>query len=421
MSCLQVNDFLQGGLENVVLGLARGLRARGLRVSLLVLGRQGPAVEQARADGLDVATLAAGRRDPAYRAWLREQRVDLVYAHYSTFGARAAADLGVPFVQVVHNTYVWLDERAIDAYREADAATSGYICVSAEVARYCDRRMGLSVNKMIVVPNGVDLSRLDAARSQRPDRLREELGLSADDFVFLNVASIHATKAQDLLLRAMAPVVADRPRTRLVLVGSASDPEYERRLRRRVVELGLERAVILAGQRPDVGRFYWMADAFVLPSLWEGWSLALTEAACTGLPLIASTVGGARELLAHGAGWPVKPPFASICEVDAGTIPRLVRDEDPRFIADLARSLREAAGSRRRLLLPDATRRLFDEERMTDDHFAVLAWFLQGGRASAARVWSRAAGVPGRPAQARKRPGCRLTARPARRVHRGSA
>ena len=211
---IQVDDFHQGGLENVVLGLARGLRRRGLRVSLLILGRSGPAAEQAREAGIPVATIAAGRREAAYRSWLREHRVDLVYAHYSTFGARAAYDLGIPFVQVVHNTYVWLDERAIDAYREADAATTGYICVSAEVARYCDRRMGLSVDRMIVVPNGVDLRRLDEARADRPERLRDELGLSADDFVFLNVASIHATKAQGFLLHALARVVEARPRVR---------------------------------------------------------------------------------------------------------------------------------------------------------------------------------------------------------------
>jgi glycosyltransferase involved in cell wall biosynthesis len=392
---IQVDDFLQGGLENVVLGLARGLRDRGLRVSLLVLGQLGPAAEQARGEGLPVATLAAGRREPAYRAWLREQQVDLVYAHYSTFGARVAADLGIPFVQVVHNTYVWLDERGVDAYREADAATAGYICVSAEVARYCDRRMGLAVDKMIVVPNGVDLGRLDAAREQDPERLREELGLSPDDFVFLNVASIHATKAQAVLLGALARVVADRPRARLVVAGSASDPAYERRLRRRIVELGLERNVILAGQRPDVGRFYWMADAFVLPSFWEGWSLAMTEAACTGLPLVATAVGGARDLLADGGGRLVEPPFASICDLDAGAIHRLVHDEDPAFIARLAESLREVAGSRRRLPLPDGQRRRFGEGRMTDVHLAILAWFLQGGQASAARAWSRAAGAPG--------------------------
>ena len=257
-------------------------------------------------------------------------------------------------MQVVHNTYVWLDERAIDAYREADAATTGYICVSAEVARYCDRRMGLSVDRMIVVPNGVDLRRLDEARSDGPERLRDELGLSADDFVFLNVASIHATKAQGFLLRALARVVEARPRVRLVIAGSASDAAYERQLRRGIVDLGLERHVVLAGQRDDIGRFYGMADAFVLPSLWEGWSLALTEAACTGLPLVATAVGGARELLADGGGRLVRPPFATICDVDAGVLPRLVREEDPRFIAELADAMLEVAGSRRRL--PDRGR-----------------------------------------------------------------
>lgn len=387
---IQVDDFHQGGLENVVLGLARGLRDRGLDVTLLILGRPGPAAEQAREAGFAVATLPAGRREASYRAWLTEHRVDLVYAHYSTFGARIAGDLGIPFVQVVHNTYVWLDERAIDAYREADASTTGYLCVSTEVARYCDRRMGLSVDKMIVVPNGVEVGRLDAARSSEdPGRLRHELGLSADDFVFLNVASIHATKAQGFLVSAFARMLDDRPGARLVMVGSACDPAYERGLRRRIADLGLERHIILAGQRADVGRFYAMADAFVLPSLWEGWSLALTEAACAGLPLIATDVGGARELIAEVGGRLVRPPFGSICEVDADVIPRLVRDEDPRFVAELAAAMREATGAPRRSVLAERLRYSLDERRMTDVHFRILAWFLQGGGASAARAWSR--------------------------------
>jgi glycosyltransferase involved in cell wall biosynthesis len=385
---IQVDDFHRGGLENVVLGLARGLRRRGLRVSMLILGRSGPAAEQAREDGIPVATLPPGRREAAYRVWLREHRVDLVYAHYSTFGARAAHDLGIPFVQAVHNTYVWLDEPAIDAYRVADAATTGYICVSAEVARYCDRRMGLSVDRMIVVPNGVDVRRLDEARCDRPERLRDELGLSADDFVFLNVASIHATKAQGVLLRALARVIEARPRVRLVIAGAASDAAYERQLRRDISGLGLDRHVILAGQRDDIGRFYGMADAFVLPSLWEGWSLALTEAACAGLPMVATAVGGARELLAGCGGRLVRPPFASICEVDAGVLPRLLRDKDPRFIAELAEAMLDEAGLRRRLPISTDMLWLLDEEHMTGVHFSILAWFLQGGTAGGARAWS---------------------------------
>lgn len=389
----QVDDFTQGGLENVVLDLARGLKARGLRISLLVLGKAGPAVDRARTQGLEVVTLPTTRREASYRAWLRESRVDLVYAHYSTYGARAAAELALPFVQVVHNTYVWLDEPAIDAYREADAFTTAYLCVSAEVARYCDRRIGLDVDKMVIVPNGVDVGRLDAARLQHPGKLRAELGLADDDFVFLNVASIHATKAQKLLMRAMAAVVAECPRARLVLAGSASDPEYERQLRDRIAELELERHVVLAGQRIDVGCFYWMADAFVLPSYWEGWSLALTEAACTGLPLIASDVGGARETLALTSGRLVRPPFATICDLDSSTISGLVHNEDLRYLDDLATAMRNVAGTQSRIAPADVDRRFLDDERMTDVHFTILSWILQGGQALGARAWSRAVPV----------------------------
>jgi glycosyltransferase involved in cell wall biosynthesis len=386
---IQVDDFLQGGLENVVIGLARGLAGRGLRISLLVLGRCGPAADQARAAGLRVATIAGDRRESAYRDWLLEHRVDLVCAHYSTFGAAIAAGLPIPFVQVVHNTYVWLGERAIDAYRAADGATTGYICVSAEAARYCDRRMGLSVDKMVVVPNGVDLRRLDAARSEEPGRLRGELGLSADDFVFLNVASIHATKAQTILVQALARVVEHHPQVRLVIAGPAADAEYVGGLRHRIGELGLRPNVVLAGQRADVARFYWMADAFVLPSLWEGWSLALTEAACTGLPLVATAVGGAPDILPRVGGRLVHPPFATIGDVDSGVLPRLVREEDPRLIDELAESMSSVMVSSRRRPIPDELRRFLGDDRMIDVHSRILAWFLQGGLAGAARAWSR--------------------------------
>ena len=193
---IQVDDFVQGGLENVVLSLARGLKTRGMRVSLLVLRKLGPAAEEARETGLPVWTIPEQGREQAYERLLHEQKVDLINAHYSVYGAKLAHRLSIPFVQVVHNTYVWLDEGSIAGYREADLFTAGTLCVSAEVARYCDCNLGLSVSKMIVIPNGIDGRRLDAARSHPPRPLREELGLSVDDFVFLNVASIHATKGQ---------------------------------------------------------------------------------------------------------------------------------------------------------------------------------------------------------------------------------
>jgi len=386
---IQIDDFDQGGLENVVLGLAEGLRRRGMDVSLLVLRTLGPAAEQARRAGFPVLTLPEDGRDGCYRSLLREQKVGLVNAHYSTYGARDVSGAGIPFVQVVHNSYVWLEGDAIGEYRAANRYTTGYVCVSAEVARYCAANLGLSVSKMVVVPNGIDGARLDAARTLPSAQLRHELGLSPDDFVFLNVASIHGTKGQKVLIKALAEVIKTQPQVRLVIVGSARDPRYEVQFRRMIRDLGVQQHVILAGQRPDVGRFYWMADAFVLPSFWEGWSLSLTEAVYTGLPVVATDVGGAGELLSGGGGRLVKPPFTSVCELNAHTIGRLVRHEDPEFVANLAESLRETCSTRHRISVPEFKKRLLDQERMVDLHETILDWFLQGGEAIAARAWTR--------------------------------
>lgn len=361
---------------------------------MLVLGRPGPSVDRARAAGIPVEIGPVESRGVWIREWLQSNRADLVCAHYSTAAAAPAHDLGIPFVQVIHNAYAWLDDRAIDAYRMADAATSAYLCVSAETARYADRRMGLSVEKMIVVPNGVDLDRIDAALDEDTSRTRAELGLSAGDFVFLNVASIHATKAHRLLVKAFARVIDEQPSARLVIAGSTSDTDYESRLRREIEALKLSDRVVLTGHRADVERLYAMADVFVLPSLWEGWSLALTEAACAGLPAIASDVGGARELLASGLGRLIRPPFDSIDELDANAIPRLIGRDPPRFLKDLADAMRAEAAVRRRPSIPDNLRRRLDRESMIDIHDRLLGWFLQDGPASGARAWSPPFVVP---------------------------
>jgi glycosyltransferase involved in cell wall biosynthesis len=386
---VQVDHFDRGGMENMILGLTVGLRRRGLEVSLLVLGKLGPAAAHARKLGIPIWTLPEERRADAYGSLLEERHVGLINAHYSTYGSGIAARAGIPFVQVVHNSYVWLEECTIAEYRAADPNTTAYLCVSAQAARYSDSYLGLSVDKMIVVPNGIDTRRLEAARSRPTGPLRDELGIPRDDFVFLNVASIHGTKAHSALVQSFAHVVKSQPDSRLLIVGPAADPEYDVRLRRLIQRAGLGQHVILTGPREDVARFYWMADAFVMPSYWEGWSLALTEAVYTGLPVVATDVGAARELIGKRGGRLVKPPFRAITDLNRHSIGPLVHGEHSSFIAELAETLSQVAKSRRRVTVSDSEKQLLDQERMVDLHYTILSWLLQGGHPSAARAWVR--------------------------------
>jgi glycosyltransferase involved in cell wall biosynthesis/2-polyprenyl-3-methyl-5-hydroxy-6-metoxy-1,4-benzoquinol methylase len=386
---VQVDNFDEGGMEKVVLGLLQGLGAHAIDVSLLVLGRQGPSAAEARRLGVKIVTLPAAHRDRHYRALLKERQVDLIAAHYSTYGAEIASGGGVPFVQVVHNSYVWLSDELIEAFRDADRFTSAYICVSPEVAYYSDCALGLSVEKMVTIPNGIDVQSLSASPTMSSSQLRKELNIDPGDLVYLSVGSIHGAKAQIPLVTAMKTVARANDRAKLLLVGSVVDPDCGARLKAQIDRLGLESVVIMVGPKSDIARYYSMADIFVLPSYWEGWSLALTEAVCAGLPVVATDVGGARELVTATGGHLVKPPFDSITELDGTAIGPVVHGEHPRYIADLAQAMIDAARNPSRRTVSARLIRWLDQRRAIDLHARVYHWLMQGGHPAAARAWCR--------------------------------
>ena len=135
----------------------------------------------------------------------------------------------MPFVQTIHNTYIFLPPHGVAEYQANDPHTSAYVCVSQMAAHYSDVKLGLPVSKMVVVPNGIDLGRMDAAGADTRQALRGELGIAGDDFVFLNVGSLQSIKCQATLVHAFADVVRRFPQAKLVLVGRArSRPTWTR-------------------------------------------------------------------------------------------------------------------------------------------------------------------------------------------------
>ena len=386
---LQADGFTQGGMEQVILDLARCLQSDGFEASLLVLGTQGQDVARARRIGIPVLCLPKGDRETEYRRLLKDRRINLVNAHYSLFGAPIAAEQGVPFVQTVHGTYVCLPPQQVAAYQAADRFTSAYVCVSQMAAHYSDVKLGLPVSKMVVVPNGIDIARLDAAAGPGSRKaLRRELGLAAEDFVFLNVGSIYSIKCQATLVNAFTEVAQAFPRARLLLVGRAMDPAYWSQVKRAIARHHLEDAVCLTEHRDDVARFFSAADAFVLPSLCEGWSLALAEAIVSGLPIVATAVGSAPELLPQFGGRLIRPPFGAITNLDSQKLDKYAATEDPRFVQELATAMRETCQVPSRPLVPDALRRTFDCRHAYQPYGQLFRWLLQGGHPSATRPWT---------------------------------
>lgn len=159
------------------------------------------------------------------------------------------------------------------------------------------RAADFAARKVAYVPGiGVDTKRL-AGRDVDRDRLREELGLAGDTFVFLSVGELNRNKNHATALRAFAAMGPGR--FQYLICGQG---EREGLLREQVRALGLEGRVRFLGFRNDVGNLLIAADAFVFPSLREGLSVALLEAVAAGLPVVCSRIRGNTDLIDEGEG-----------------------------------------------------------------------------------------------------------------------
>ena len=260
--------------------------------------------------------IVGGWNQPAFwlaQAWARRRRVPVVAWVESTLRDRRPGS------------------RAGEHAKRIFVGRCNGFLVPGGAARAYLESLGAEPTSITVAPNAVepaDFRERVAELAQDRARLREELGLAG--VTFLTVARLSPEKGLDVLMRAFAGIDAT-----LVVVGDG--PE-----RGRLVESAPPH-VRFAGHVEGDGLLAWYAaaDAFVLPSLSETWSIALTEAAHAGLPLVASdAVGAAWELVEEGASGFRVP--AGDAEALHAALRRLAGDDALRATAG-ARSLELAA------------------------------------------------------------------------------
>jgi glycosyltransferase involved in cell wall biosynthesis len=178
------------------------------------------------------------------------------------------------------------------------------------------RRFGVPIDRTVVLPNAVDRACVALPRDYNRGRKRRELGVSGDERLLCTVGRLERSKGHRYLLQALAELRSREGEraVRLVLIGAG--PE-ERALRRLAESLNLADCVALLGARDDVAEIVAASDLFVLPSLNEGLSQALLEAATLGTPIVATDVGGTSDVVEPGrSGWLV-PPARPVALADA--------------------------------------------------------------------------------------------------------
>jgi len=303
-----------GGAERQVLELADRMVLRGHTVVLLVL-RPGLAEEWPTA--LDVIHLGMHRSPLSViagmakaRRFLLAFRPDLLHSHsfHANLAARALKVLvpSVTVISTVHNVYEGGWPRML-AYHLTDGLAHRTVAVSKAAAERFVRLKAIPQHKCIVLANGIDIAlfKPDAER-------REEKRTTMDaggEFIWLAVGRIVPAKDYPTLLRAFAQVRASRGDARLWVAGAEASAAEAASVRALTTDLGLKDAVRWLGLCRDVPALLDAADAYVMASAWEGMPLAVGEAMAMEKPVVATDVGGVRELMGEiGLIVPAKSP-----------------------------------------------------------------------------------------------------------------
>ena len=251
---------------------------------------------------------------------------DLVHSHYwlaVEAGTLLASEWDVPHVAMFHTlAEVKLLARASerepqsrrDAERRLVHEVDRIVAATEHERRLLEQVYGVPRDRIEVIPLGVDRERF-RPREQLDARLA--LGIDPEAQVLLAVGRIEPLKGLDILIESLAQITG-RERLQLLIVGGDERAEREiARLRAVARAAGVEPLVRFVGAVPheQIDAYYNAADVVVVPSFYESFGLVATEAMASGVPVVASRVGGLTSTVADGRSgylipWRCPGPFA---------------------------------------------------------------------------------------------------------------
>lgn len=291
--------FCFGGAEIMCENLTYALRRMGHQVSVVSLYDAHTPISRRMEDagvsityldkrlGLDVSMV------PKLEKIFRKERPDVVHTHLDVikYAVPAAKLAGVKrCVHTVHSVAQKEAEGRIQkvinkTFYRGRLATP--VALSPEVQRTVLDFYGLKEDDVPVIYNGIDLSccvpKADYATGERVE--------------LVHVGRFDAPKNHEGLLKAFARLHEACPNTHLTMVG---DGDLREPMEALAKELGIWDWVCFAGMQPNVHPYLEKADIFLLPSNYEGIPMTILEAMATGLPIVATAVGGVPDLLTDG-------------------------------------------------------------------------------------------------------------------------
>ena len=304
-----IHHLAMGGLENGLINLIDGLPASEFRHAIACIEDFSDFRQRIKRPDVEVVALHRSRagvwrvRRQLYRLCRRLRPAIVHTRNLSGLDALLPARLaGV--TRCVHSEHGWdvnnlRGERVRPALlrRLHSPLVDRYVAVSHDLERYLVRRVGVAPSRITQICNGVDVDRFSPSKAKpleiMPPHLRGD-----SLFVVGTVGRIQPVKDQATLVRAVAGLVGTDPglraRVRLVIVG---DGPLLAELRALAATLGIADITWFPGAVANVPEMFRLMDVFVLPSLNEGISNTILEGMASGLPIVATAVGGNVEIV----------------------------------------------------------------------------------------------------------------------------
>ena len=301
-----ITELSSGGAQSALLRLLERMDTEQFTLTVVCLYNGDKMVaQQIRALGIEVIDLGMRKKwrvDALWRLYrlLRQRRPAILHTwmfHANVPGRLLGRLAGVPVIIGSEQTMGQEGQVRRQLNRLTAPLTDRVICVAQKVADFVHEQVGIPTEKLVVIPNGVDVTAFVPDTTPKATDWRPT--------IIGNVGRLEPVKGTRFLIEAFAQIADRFPAQRVWLVGDGSERQN---LEVQTQQLGITEQIQFLGVRGDVATLLPQMDIFVLPSHWEGMPNAVLEAMAAGLPVVATAVGGTTEVVVPGATGLLVPP-----------------------------------------------------------------------------------------------------------------
>jgi len=298
-----ITDLKNGGAQALLRNLLNKINRTRFNPSVACFyGGDSPIGDELRDMGITVTDLKMIhylRFDALWRLYLLLRDESIIVLHGSLFHANITARLvgkiaKIPII-ITWRHSISLGGKWRDWVKKLTSSLDDrVVAVSDNVMRAEIDTAGIAERNIEVIYNGIDVKNYYFQNQEICTRIRKELSVPEGSFLIGFVGRFHSVKGVNILLDAYSRVIREITDTKLIVVG---DGEIRKQLELDADSFGVTQQVVFTGVRNDIPEILTALDILALPSYSEGFGLVLVEAMASGVPVVATNVGGIPEVV----------------------------------------------------------------------------------------------------------------------------